>query len=541
MCPKNSVPVGSSCGLCTLGRYQTTDSRTTCNGSCPLGQTSIYAGSSICQTCTYGTYSEPATASRCDPCPIGKYQPANGASFCFSCPGYHATNSTGSWGAFACTSDCITGTIPTGDSSCSPCSYGTYVNSKTTTCSQCPPGRYGSSIGANSEQDCFKCPTGTYNPDSGSTSGEACKKCVVSPRISCVEGSIAMTVDVGTWTDGVVASDCVPSIACSGGVFVNSSTVLCSEGYVGDVCSSCESDYFRLSGLCRKCISAGLRWFIVTVSVILGLFVIRILFKKGIRLPSSVKISIFWFQILSMYPMVFEKWPSELMTVFNFLSLTNLNIGYFGLGCDFRKSFFELTFIKLAFSPFIWCFLCAIEAITALRNPGGYDRLQENIDKITSQTLLIMNLFCLQIFSSLIQPLSCVESQGVFYLVADPSIRCFDASWFRSIGGVIFFFAIYMLVIPGFLFRRLYLSQRETTSTFHPLVDNLSASYRKGCKDYELYRIAFKFFFVIIRDALPSSRVAKTGLLLIIFSLELSFKGWMRPYHSDQTNGLSIM
>jgi hypothetical protein len=84
MCPEWSISSGKSCELCSIGRYQTYSNSTYCDGSCPVGQSTSFSGSSICQWCAHRKYSEPAS-NGCKPCPLGKYQPLSGVSVCIDC------------------------------------------------------------------------------------------------------------------------------------------------------------------------------------------------------------------------------------------------------------------------------------------------------------------------------------------------------------------------------------------------------------------------------------------------------------------------
>jgi hypothetical protein len=539
-CPKWSVSSANNCSFCPVGFFQQTSFSTTC-ASCQYGQSTAFAGSLSCVNCASGFYSEPATQGRCDPCPIGKYQPSAGLTFCYSCSGYHATNVSGATSEACCNNECVSGTLPTNGSSCTPCTYGTFLNSETNACTPCPPGTYGSFVGSTSINACPFCPAGRYTPFVGTTPASGCLKCPSSAKVHCAEGSTAVVLDPGIWTDGNTVAECVPAIACQGGTFINSSSQLCSEGYSGSICSSCNVNYFRLSGLCRKCIPKAIRWILIIIGVIISILLVRLMIKRGIQLPSSLKLAIFWFQVLSMYPFLFEGWPSELISMFNFFSISNLNIGYFGIGCDLAKSFYQLTFIKLGCVPFLWIALVLLEIISFRQGKSTSVSLWDGIDRISGQCLLVANLFSLQIFSSLIQPFNCVLSGDQYYLKVDPLYQCFDRSWFNAMYGIGLFTILYFALIPAFLVKRYMECEGKDYETFLLLINQICNSYRPECKLYEIFRLLFKFGFVIIRDVISTSRIIMSGFLVLLFAIEISVKGWIRPYRSESTNGLSIM
>jgi hypothetical protein len=253
----------------------------------------------MCTYCAPGRYSDPvSTQSRCDPCPMTKYQIAYGGSSCSDCSGFRTTNTTGSSSASACTG-CVAGARKSAGTSCTLCAYGTYSSFDANQCIPYPQGRYGSNLEYNSLLDCSKCPTGTYNPETGSSSSESCRQCAIASSVHCPEGSAAIVVDPGFWTDGNMTVDCVPSQACKGGNVSNSNAInLCSQGYTGYTCSECQNEFFRLSGLCKKCIAKGVRWFLMCFSAIILVILVRVSIKKGFQVAQNVKLSLFWFPCL---------------------------------------------------------------------------------------------------------------------------------------------------------------------------------------------------------------------------------------------------
>jgi hypothetical protein len=514
-----------------------TNTSTSCD-YCPFGQTTTFSGSNTCQNCDPGKFSSPGeTNAVCTSCPLGKFQYAFGASTCFPCSGFHMTNHTGSISDSDCTNDCIDGTFKSGNSTCTPCTYGTFLNSDSQTCHDCPSGRYGVNAGVASVDGCFFCQSGFYNPNSGQSSMSNCLPCFQSGNVHCPDGSASMLIDPGFWTDGRVLSQCVPTQACQGGMFGNNTNSLCSEGYAGDQCNSCADNYFRLSGACKKCIPKELRWFIFGLCFVVTVFVIRTAIRRSFQLSPSIKLSLFWFQVLSMYPLLFQGWPAELSSILNFFSIVNLDIGYFGVGCDVKRSFYQLTFVKLSFVPILWLTLIGVEVV-ALRRSSSSNMISEKVNQISGHCLYILNFFSLQIFSTLLQIFNCVSNQ----LKADPMEKCFDDAWFRALGGIIFFMFLYFLLVPAFIVRKYFsVGKNLDSSSFSQLISQISEPYRMETPFFEIFRLVFKLFFVLIRDVLSVSRMTKTAFLVLLFSVQIWLESWYKPYKTEEVNGLSML
>jgi hypothetical protein len=544
MCPGWSVPNPSTgtCSICPEGRFQNSSEATSCV-SCQDGQTNRNPGSSICQNCKPGRYSDVSTNGRCDYCPLGKYQPNQALSYCIPCSGLHSTNTTGALTGAFCTNDCIEGTWQTPDGSCSPCPSGKFLDSSSKSCISCAAGRFGEIAGATSIQQCLSCPAGKFSSSVGSSSSASCQRCVNHEGIHCLEGSRAMFVDPGFWSNGTEAAQCVPSEACRGGEFTSSLSVdtFCTFGYSGTACNSCAGDFFRVSGLCRKCLAKGLRFFLMVLSALIVVLLVRASIIRAFQIPQNLKLSLFWFQVLSMYPLLFQGWPSELQNLFNFFSVVNLDIGYFGVGCDMKRPFYQLTFLKLSFVPLLWVSLVLLERLVSCRR-SSLNSFKKNLDKINKQCLFILNFFALQMFSALFQIFNCVPSQDQFRLKADPFERCYDQTWFYALGGIMIFIALYFGVIPGYLVLRFTTSNsQESKSSFVVLFSQICDAYRADCKGFEMVRLLFKFWFVIIRDVLSVSRLTKTAFLVLLFSVQIWLESWYKPYKDQEANGLSMM
>jgi hypothetical protein len=600
-CLPTTCPLGSwiptddvVCQLCPVGTYASIIGGSGTCEPCQLGYSSDI-GSSSCFACSAGTYRDEIQTS-CTSCPQGKFQNVSGMSFCFDCPFNQGTAGNGSSSSYFCQnckigygivdgegcsgcppgkfsnstgsscSNCTSGRVSRqiASSSCDICPAGKYsdfggqfecqdcskgkwssVPGQTTSnqCSECPAGRFSSSTGLDNSAQCNLCPSGRYNPETGSPDLSNCQRCPDSPGVTCLEGTIVPIVNPGFWSDGVQVFGCIPSYACSGGVFTtvntssNSSLCSCSSGYTAQICASCDVNYFRLYGLCRKCLTKAVRWIIFTVILMSITFIAWKSMNSGMGIPPTIKICLFWLQILSLYPSLFDGWPSELKFVFDIAAFCNFEIGYFGFGCDLSKTFYGLMSFKLASPLLFWVAIFLIEYAIKRRVTALQAR------RIFSHVLYVTNFLSVQLFSTLFQVFNCQERvDGNFTLLADPTELCFTSQWYSFFGLDLFFFLLYFGALPLFIWRKYVSCNRDPQSKeFKQLFGSLMAPYRSGKEGYEVYKLFFKLCFVIIRDVIRTSRMSKSTLLSLLFAWQIWLESGSNPNCVDEMNRVSML
>jgi hypothetical protein len=158
------------------------------------------------------------------------------------------------------------------------------------------------------------------------------------------------------------------------------------------------------------------RWRLLVLCCIALVFVLSKLSENQKNIPNSLKLTLFWFQFLALYPSLSSSWPPILMGLLNFVSVLNFDIGYFGVGCDIGQS----SYYILLTNP-----------INILSKVFG--RIREfSFSTILSNALYLTFFFSIQLFSSMFQVFNCVESGGNGKVVSqDPSVRCYTDSWNR--------------------------------------------------------------------------------------------------------------
>jgi hypothetical protein len=499
------------------------------------------SGMTICEECASGKYSTNATDWICTACPIGFFQNSTGTTTCIMCPTGFTTNRLG---VTACES-CAPGWVEV-NKTCLSCSSGKYSNQSANVCIDCPTGKFNEQDAASSLSLCSNCPSGRYSFTSGLKSLANCSRCPDSLGVSCKEdGATFIVLLPGYWFNGSQVTQCLPAAACSGGnysgeyAFWIEENKFCSLGYVNMYCSQCATDYFRLSGLCKKCLSVGVRWFLMTISGLLAIFLLRLVIMSGrVSIPNPVRIFLYWFQILSMYPLLFQGWPQELNSFLNLLSVMNLEIGYFGIGCDLRNSFLQLMFAKLSLPIVLWICLLLLD-ILMNRGKVSYPRSIS----ISSHCIFLLVFFSMQIFSSLFQIFNCIQREdGTFWLKADPQFQCYSSSWNTAVGVDCIFIILYFVFVPFFIWRQYVLTNKNVRDPrFGKLFGKIYQPYRQGCEGFEIVRVVFRFLFVVLRDLLNVNNIIRTSFFILIGFIQVWMEARYKPYPDEETNSLSML
>ena len=239
-----------------------------------------------CLTCPAGTYKESTGSMPCTECESGKYGVtlgANKSSACFTCPG-NSTSNPASSSVFECI--CVAGHFGPDGGQCAACGLGTYKSlNGSRPCTLCSEGKFGSILGALSQESCQSCSPFTTSP-AGSSGKEQCS-CIVGFTLTssgctmCAPGTYKNVPGdqacdscpqskYGGQEGAVAASQCssCPAFSQSPAGSAAAKDCLCAPGYTFALegCSVCpRGSYKDWTGNenCRLC-NAG------TYSVLIG-------------------------------------------------------------------------------------------------------------------------------------------------------------------------------------------------------------------------------------------------------------------------------
>jgi hypothetical protein len=533
----------SFCDLCTVGKYQDSDNNESSCYNCPNNQKTTSVGAisaSQCNGCSEGFGFQGSSVSSCLPCDSGYF--SNGSSICFGC----------SRGTFSDTSaqtvchSCPSGKFSSSEnsSSCTLCPKGKWSNSTAQSleseCNLCPVGKFGGYSGLTS---CVSCGQGTYNVEQGRTT---CTTCPASTGILCADGTINPSIDAGFWSDGESVFPCVPQIACPGGFLTSdssgakrSSGTPCSAGYTGTFCSSCDSDYFRLSGLCRKCLAVWARIIVVLIIAVLIIFLCWKLSLIQDRIPFHVKISFYWIQFISLYSQLSESWPKSLRALFGMSNFFNFEIQYFGFSCGTRISFWDIWIVKMSTPVLLGS---ALLGISFIRNRLKHSSISlvQILQHQGVNILYTITLLSTLIFGGVFQVFNCIEQgNGSFYLLSDPSIKCYDSEW-KLYAAVDAFFILLYIALPSIMVLVLAIKYANNPGKKRELITIFCSPYREGCELWEFARIFYKIIFVVIRDVSIMDRATKTLVLLLVLSVQFYVEYRVSPFSNKITGQVSV-
>jgi hypothetical protein len=146
-----------------------------------------------------------------------------------------------------------------------------------------------------------------------------------------------------------ISNSRVQSQACLEGGIGSTS---CLTGYEGVACNEWSRNYVRLGTSCKKCLNGAVKWVIIICSAVLIVLVGRKLLNSKFRIPVIIRVSMSWFQILSLFPLLSDRWPETLKVFFNIATFSNLEIQFFGFDCDLNITFWFTWTLKLI-SPLI--------------------------------------------------------------------------------------------------------------------------------------------------------------------------------------------
>eukprot|EP00475_Leptophrys_vorax_P006867 TRINITY_DN14290_c0_g1_i6.p1 TRINITY_DN14290_c0_g1~~TRINITY_DN14290_c0_g1_i6.p1 ORF type:complete len:685 (-),score=96.30 TRINITY_DN14290_c0_g1_i6:96-2150(-) len=581
-CSPLACPIGAgkildnlSCGSCISGKYSNLETNSFCV-DCPLHQESTESRTS-CFECTVGTFYDNSSRS-CSSCPQGTFSNVSSQTFCFNCPQGYGTAVVGSSSISFCIA-CDPGYGLT-SMGCAVCPPGKFSPKTQAYCDDCPPGKFSTSIASTmcvdcpegnygklngqtgclacepgqwvdiqGSSECFPCEAGKYNVYSGMSSNAFCTPCPFgsfNPNMSaaqclncpnnskpCVEGTSVPIIPQGFWSNSNELFACSPSEACPQQDYIAGKVSTCTFGYTGQLCADCSGNFFRVLGSCRKCLNTYLRISLIIISCFLVLLLVKAALQR-IQLPANVKVTLFWFQLLGIYPMLFDSWPPALASLFDLSGFLNLEIGYFGIGCDFKNSYFLVVVLKLSLPLIAWALLNILDLLRQRKQD-----FRILVLKNTSHVLLMANFLSLQLLSTMFQIFKCSRTKS---LVMDPSISCFSSDWKIYVAVNSLFILVYLLFIPTVTWV-LYCkcSKNVQHPEFSSLYGQLFKSYRKGCEGFECFKLLFKLMLVVIRDLLSVSNIGKSTLYMCLFVWQIWIESFYRPYESSESNDLSLL
>ncbi|KAK3789280.1 hypothetical protein RRG08_001670 [Elysia crispata] len=218
----NSDDIFGACALCPGGEFITSASAAVSVADCNI------------RNCSAGSFRN--GQNQCEQCTTGTYQPEKWQTSCLDCPEDTTTGGPGATSSNQCFSSCPLGKELIGGS-CEECPIGFYkdVEGSDSACTECPTGFITAETGAQSQGSCslLACNPGSYR-DTVTNQCEQCPYGQYQPdqwQESCLSCQAGFTTFVqGATTDSLCLLD------CAAGTYLSEST---------DSCLPCERGFYR--------------------------------------------------------------------------------------------------------------------------------------------------------------------------------------------------------------------------------------------------------------------------------------------------------
>lgn len=562
------------CEFCPAGKFQNSSSQSFCMDCIAGTKSSEVEGSTSCDLCVPGSYSQnrQASCTPCNPgfyseffgssnvesclaCPGGKYNGFNGRSSCEDCPAGKYTLDDPKASHTECL-PCEVGKFSSEfrSSSCEPCPSGKYMDvTGGTSCKLCLPGTYGDGEGGVDTTVCAPCAIGRFNPDAGAPNGEGCKICPALDGIDCPVGSSFPSLKTGFWRkapDYENIFQCVPPEACLPAQ--NDENTSCLEGYTGQACSICVPfKFYRLGEKCLRCSNKAYKWVLfgfMAVGLIWGMY--KFLSKKSLYPYADLRIATNWFQFMSLFNQLSNDWPFSLSRLFSISKLINFDVQFFGVECETEISFWTMWKLKLAM-PLLLMISFGLASIIYplylhIKSLLGFSVIfPENFrEKLIFALTLSFSLLYTLLVTTSISPVNCfLQPTGVYVLLQEPSVQCYDEVWMQNLPFLVTAFVVYVLGFPLCIAAVFFIYRKKIPpNQFESMFGHFSMPYKESFFWWELVNILHKSATVVTGLFLassisPSSRIF--SVILVLFG-KMYVENLLKPYDKDWDNQIAF-
>jgi len=207
---------------------------------------------------------------------------------------------------------------------------------------------------------------------------------------------------------------------------------------------------------------------------------------------------------------------------------------------------YYLEFIVVTITPACLLFLIiALYLIPAYLN-REHRSPEDNFVVLRQKQRNSWKLFCFAMFliypkvsSTVLMMYNCRNIEGVYYMVADFNLRCYDARWHSYLGPNIIAILVYPVGIPTFFFILLLLNRhRFFKSGVRLSLGLLYDGYAKDVWWFELVDISHKLFLTSILAFIPTYAQAPTGMcIVILYALVILLN---KPYYRKGDDRLHL-
>ena len=445
-------------------------------------------------------------------------------------------------------------------------------------CGLCQEGTFSNSLSRDPCEIVPECPentiraleateTGTGTGNNGTSGGTPpcmCQRGFWSPTQSVdtacapcpVGGVCAGGLEVPRAAPGFFpdAEDGTVFVACPGGERACLGNGKCRTGYTANLCSQCEPDYFMLSGVCRKCQKAR-QVLSAVLFVVVGLVVTGFLFafslSEQVRYRyASLMISVTGCQIVSMYASLRLDWGSFARTVFDVMSVLNLNMDLTSPECVTSSSdpWVFKWILTLLLPLFVSVAIGLVGAVFFVLSRAGVGSLASMSGKQllsggVRTWVQIMTLLYLPLTSAAFAPFGCrKDASDRWVMDADPARSCFTSAWWSGLFGPgVLAIVLYAVATPLGLIAFLRRARAHHDSIMFTLkYDFLVARFTPGAYAFEAAVQLRKLGVVLAFTFLYTEESKANGATVVLIGALIHLMG-MQPYGRRIHNVLALM
>lgn len=512
------------------------------------GPTTVYT----CRACVAGKFvAHTECCAECFQCPNGTYAPLRSTT-CYDCP-------AGKFGQYLPTDICEVCTL--GEygpepraMGCSPCAEGSYADTPAqSTCEFCISNSKTYQPGAFSIYQCH-CPRQYYGSPWANIS---CNECPKLKGVICEDNSTIPYVRDGYFRmmtqlpDGSVqvgrVLECFPRFACQLAGFGNTT---CQVGYQGHLCGECASGYYFMDNVCRPCIAPYLLWFILGIFCVVFLFFIHrytSTMESGMRL--DVRLGLLWLQFTAMFSKISFEWPPAIQGIFRFSKFLNFDFTLFAPTCGAPLSFWMIYYIGMGAPLFFFiCGTLLTFGVIHYKSFRGIAFSESDFSTFYTRSVSIVVFLVITMYTSaasvVLQPLRCYkQNDGSTTLLPAPYMTCYDDVWNRNLYIFGTLILIVLFGIPIWLIYTLYRFRKDINDIdFVCKYRALVEPYHHSFFYWEIINMLKKVILVTILDFFPNViSFTRTFLAVITIFLFVVFENIVQPYRTKNLNHINVL
>eukprot|EP00947_MAST-08B_sp_MAST-8B-sp1_P000611 g611.t1 len=467
-------------------------------------------------------------------------------------------------------------------------------------CSNCATGTYGDETGRTAAGNCKSCNAGKYNAEAGQTASAACSDCVKGRYQTEVGKASCEACPGGKYLDDLGKSKADACKPCGKGRYssaqVSCKSSDCAEGKygTGQIVVKKDNDTEEVKD-CTNCpvgryspaveIGWGIVRSIASLVLVIGLLVLFLRLNR--KAPNgAIKPFINASQMIQVLLMFEADWPASFSTLVSIFGSINLDAvalaspTCMGIPFDYHRRLGTMVGVTalVLIAPWAYAFVekrirrhCRCGggnkcARLCQRCCGSEDEVDEDANEgarirraasayettmgycLRDMILIILLVhptlsgYALNFFNcKFVEELGGEDSlnglQGNWYMTADFSLRCYDATYNGMLALAILlvvFFAVGIPVLFAFLLRQRR-DDLEDPKT-KKLLGMLYSSYKPEAYWFESVQMGFKLALWVSLALFKDDPQLKIAIALLVCFVQVILHAYLRPFNSFEKN-----